>query len=198
MPISCPKCNILNPRGAEICGQCGFGLTSVATSRIGQASSRSPLPSSAQNKGKSHLTGASIFPRGGRERKNVPLLAQLVSGVLWILSALLIALSIFLIKPGKVILPIPWLSSPRPYSFRLLWALVILAGGIYTTTVAYGICALKRWGLKLYISWVMVQVILEILARIYHQQLGVYLSALVSAELIAILLLWKRRQDFSL
>ncbi|MEW6378230.1 MAG: hypothetical protein AB1611_01350 [bacterium] len=193
MPISCPKCNIFNPRGAEICGECGWIL---ASSPASPPRGSQPAHTSQSSAGKADLTGASVSSR--KEKKKAPFSAQILSGVLWVLSAALIALSIFLVKPGKSItLPIPLLPSNLPYASRMLAALLILAGGIFTLIVAYGISSLKRWGLKAYLSWVMIQVVLEILARVYRLKPGTYLSAVILAELIVIPLLWKMKHRFS-
>jgi len=233
MPISCPKCGVANPRGAETCGECGFIIDSTPISASSSTSANSkgsqpspPLQPSMENKdfsaeesedfdgvgnfgagnpgmGNKSLPGAekkglsrsSILSK--KETRRAPVQAQILAGILWIATAAMVALSIFLLKPSKsIILPIPLIPSNIPYRFRVIYALPILAAGIYTLITAYGISNLKRWGVKVYISWVMVQVILEVLAQIYHQQLGVIVSAVVLVELIFIPLLWKAKYRF--
>ena len=231
MPISCPKCGVVNPLGAETCGECGCILDSTPLSVLSasaRANQPSPLPSqplkenknfsAGGNEGLSEeedfeakspeignkglpstdrkgLTGTSIL--SVRETRKAPVQAQILAGVLWVTSAAMIALSIFLLKPSKsIVLPIPLLPLDFPYRLRVIYAIPIMAAGIYTLITAYGISNLKRWGVKVYTSWVMVQVILEILARIYHHQLGAVFSVVVLVELVFILFLWQIKYRF--
>ena len=151
--------------------------------------------SGAASAGKKGLSGTSILSR--KETRKAPIQAQIVSAILWIASAALIALSVFLLKPSKsIVLPIPLFPANLPFYLRITYALPMLAVGIYTLITAYGISNLKKWGIKVYISWVMVQVILEVLARIYHQQFGGIFSAIVLVELIFIPILLKGKHLF--
>ncbi|MEW5803703.1 MAG: zinc ribbon domain-containing protein [bacterium] len=218
MPISCPKCGVLSPSGAETCGECGWTLDSsplfspekvtkpsTSTSQSSTAHKNSSETAGKENKGvhreeSKNLSGASILSK--KEKKKAPVFVQILSGILWVLSAAMIAFSIFLVKPGKSLtlpvsfLPIPLLSPDLPHRSRIFLALLVLASGIYTLITAYGISNLKKWAIKVYTTWVMIQVVLEILARMYHLQYGVNFSIVVLVELIFILLLWRVNNQF--
>lgn len=184
MLISCPKCNTMNPQGAEICGECG--LTLVSSSREHTPATRKPLSSE-----KKDLAG--VLSEGGKKKAPIPV--QILSGILWILGALLIVISVFLIKRSEFFttLLLPVLPPELPYT---LFSFPLMGAGIYTLIVVYGISNLKKWGVNVYISWVMVQVGVEVLARIYWHDLGVIYSSVVLAELCIVIILWRIKHRF--
>lgn len=190
MAISCTQCGTLNPHGAEICGECGqiLAADSEYTATKGQPSPASPLAMENER-----LADIPILSK--TKKVKAPAAVQILSGILLTTGALLFGISIlFFLTDNLSFLPIPYLSTYTSYHFLL--PLTFFGAGIYTIIVGYGISNLKKWGIPIYISWVFIQVVLMLLARLYHGRLGLNYSPIVLGELIIIALLWRIKHRF--
>lgn len=190
MPISCSKCGFLNPYGAEICGECGQTLAVDIEPVVHEDKSPPPLAVTMANE---RLPEIPIIVKAKKGKAPVPV--QILSGVLLTSGALLVTISIiFFLTDNLSFLAIPYISAYTSYHFLLPFLFCIV--GIYTIIVGYGISNLKKWGITIYISWVLIQVMLMILARVYHGRLGLTYSPVVLGELIIIALLWRIKHRF--
>jgi len=190
MAISCSKCGSLNPHGAEICGDCGEVLAADAEV-TGSQDNQSPPPQSAKEI--ERLPEIPILSKA--KKRKAPIAVQMLSGALFAPGILLFALSILLpLTDNLSFLQIPYLSNHSSSHFLL--PLIIFFAGLYTIIVGYGVSNLKKWAINTYISWVSIQVVLMILARVYHDRLGLIYSPIVLGELIIIPFLWRIKHRF--
>ena len=190
MAITCSKCGSLNPHGAEICGDCGEALA-ADSEPAGSQDNQSPPPQLAKEI--ERLPEIPILSKAKKQK--APIAVQILSGALFAPGVFLCALSILLSLTGNLsFLQIPYLSAYS--SYRFLLPLIFFCAGLYTILVGYGISNLKKWAINAYISWVLIQVVLMILARVYHGRLGLNYSPIVLGELIIIPFLRKIKRWF--
>ena len=190
MAISCSKCGSLNPHGAEICGDCGEALAADSKPAGSQGNRSHPPQLAVENE---RLSKVPILSKA--KKLKAPIAVQILSGALFAPGVFLCALSILLsLTDNLSFLQITYLSNYT--SYRFLLPLIIFCAGLYTILVGYGVSNLKKWAINTYISWVLIQVILMILARVYHDRLGLYYSPIVLGELIIIPFLWRIKHRF--
>jgi len=190
MAISCPKCGSLSPHGAETCGDCGEALA-ADSEPAGSQNNQSPPPQLAKE-----IKRLPEIPILSKAKKlKAPIAVQILSGALFALGVFLCALSILVsLTNNLAFLQSPYLSNYT--SSRFLLPFIFFAIGLYTIFVGYGISNLKKWAINTYISWVLIQVILMISARVYHDRLGLIYSPIVLGELIIVPFLWRIKRRF--
>lgn len=190
MAITCSKCGSLNPHGAEICGDCGEALA-ADSEPAGSQDNQLPPPQLAKEI--ERLPEIPILSKA--KKPKAPIAVQILSGALFASGVFLCAL--FIILPLTDNLSFLQPHSLSPYSsYRILLPLIFFCVGLYTIFVGYGISNLKKWAINTYISWALIQVILMILARVYHGRLGLNYSPIVLGELIIIPFLWRIKHRF--
>ena len=190
MAVTCSKCGSLNPRGAEICGDCGETLAADAETVSSQDNQLPPPPLPKEIE---RIPEIPILSKA--KKRKAPIALQILSGALFASGVFLCSLSILLpLTDNLSFLQIPYLSTYT--SYRILLPLTLFCAGFYTLLVGYGISNLKKWAINTYISWALIQVVLMILSRVYHARLGLNYSPIVLGELIIIPFLWRIKHRF--
>ena len=202
MSTSCPHCNALNPYGAEICGDCGSSLATESNipdpikaeepSNSSQHTMKQPAVEQVPAGGE-RLPGLEVLSQG--EKKRPPIPVQMLSGTITALGLVMLGGAVLILKMNNsFFLPIPpflpYLAYPR------LVPILLLISGIYTLLVAHGLSHVKKWGIYAYMGWMLAQVILAIMARIHHYQLGFSYHMVIFGELLIAFLLWRASYRF--
>ena len=146
MAIPCSECGSLNPRGAEICGDCGEFLDTDSET-TGSKKNLPPPPQLAKEL--ERITEIPILSKV--KKRKAPIAVQILSGALFARGVLLCTLSILLpLTDNLSFLQIPYLSTYT--SYQLLLPLTFFCAGLYTILVGYGISNLKKWAINARLS----------------------------------------------
>ena len=145
MAKNCPKCNFLNPYGAQICGECGHP---IMTPKI--------MPQGKRLKQPSVPSGISLQSIGlEKANRGVDLsINTLLALCLFVYACIIITLSI--LKWFKPVYGMQFILLPANLYPLILGSLF----GVFTIALAFGYSKQKKWVVLWYFVWVGLQALL--------------------------------------
>ena len=145
MAKNCPKCNFLNPYGAQICGECGHPIMTPKIIPQGKRVKQQGVPS-----------GISLQSIGlEKANRGVDLsINSIVALCLFIYGSIIITLSIF--KWFKPVYGVQFILLPS----NLYPLILSILFGFFTIALAFGYSKQRPWVVLWYFVWVGLQALL--------------------------------------